>query len=727
MRILTWNINGIRTLPHYHPWSQLKTCENILPELNADVICFQEMKSSRKDLDQQTAVPSPYDSFFSFPKTKGGYSGVAVYTNPSSAIASKAEEGLTGIMQPKPPLTPLERVSSSSLSYPRAEDLPLLSDDENGVPAPRDLNELDSEGRALVLDFGLFVLINTYCPNDASDARMIFKMNYHFMLEARVKALIDEGREVMVVGDINVVSALIDHAEGNLESRKAGFLDAPHRRWFRAWLEEGGGPMIDIVRRFWPDREGMYTCWNTKLNARESNYGARIDYILVTRGLLPWIKHGDIQPSIRGSDHCPVYVDLHDEITFPDGQRKVLRDEMGGRSDLGSEGTTPDTARIAAKFWDEYSGKQTLLSSFFGQGGMKPKPTVRIHSHSSSTKATSSISSPAPAPEPTPTLSTDPVDDPQPSLSSASSPPSPTAPDEGDNLLGDASIMKPSPPTTTPTPSSSVAEAQEPSSLVTDSFSLKRKRSTSEATSIPTFSQLSQSSSATKPKPSSTTAPSKKTRSSQDSASSAKGKKQASSSTPKSGSQSKLSAFFTTPTPATGKKKGGKLPEKEAVVLSDDSDSGDAAQSAKSPDEEMDLDRDHDKQVDDDYAYALSLAEADEEFLQGQSSQSQSSSISSSSPTVSKKDAQAVWSKLTAPLVAPRCTVHNEPAKQYTVNKPGPNKGKVFFLCSRPVGPGYDAGRSIRLREEVDVRYKCDFFKWASDVRKQQLQREKAT
>lgn len=233
------------------------TCHPLLwsePDMTARQL---EMKSTRKDLDRQTAVPPPYDSFFSFPKSKGGYSGVAVYCDPAYAIASKAEEGLSGYIQPKPPLTVSECISAS---YPSPNTIPLIGDDENDIPIPTDLIDLDSEGRALVLDFGLFVLINTYCPNDASDARMVFKMNYHFMLQSRVQTLIDEGRDVIVVGDINVVADLIDHGEGGLESRKAGFFDAPHRKWFSQWLATNGGPMHDIVRDFWPDRKGMFTC-----------------------------------------------------------------------------------------------------------------------------------------------------------------------------------------------------------------------------------------------------------------------------------------------------------------------------------------------------------------------------------------------------------------------------------------------------------------------------------
>ena len=130
---------------------------------------------------------------------------------------------------------------------------------------------------------------------------------------------------------------------------------------------------------------------------------------------------------------------------------------------------------------------------------------------------------------------------------------------------------------------------------------------------------------------------------------------------------------------------------------------------------------------------------------QDASSQTTQTSLSnrseSSSQSRSSKSTAASWSTIMAPLVAPLCTVHMEPTKELTVNKPGPNKGKKFYVCSRfvvrsatkefygvdedpffrhrPVGPGYDRGKAERLREEVNHQYKCNFFKWASDVRKE--------
>jgi AP endonuclease-2 len=80
-----------------------------------------------------------------------------------------------------------------------------------------------------------------------------------------------------------------------------------------------------------------------------------------------------------------------------------------------------------------------------------------------------------------------------------------------------------------------------------------------------------------------------------------------------------------------------------------------------------------------------------------------------------------------APVQPPKCTVHGEPAKEYTVNKPGPNKGKTFFICSRPVGPGYDKGKGERLREEVDYKYRCNFFMWSANVRREALKKNEGT
>ena len=214
-----------------------------------------EMKSSRAALPRDVALPGPYHSFFSFPVAKGGYSGVAVYVDSRKVTPLKAEEGLSGRLQPKPPLSEAERISPS---YPFPHDIDLYADEDGEIPSSFDA--LDAEGRGLVIDFGLFVLINVYCPNETSDARLSFKMNYHLMLQERVRKLVEEEhREVIVVGDINICATPADHCDGHLPSNSATFYDHPARAWFHRWLSPNG-PMVDIVRQFHPARKGMFTC-----------------------------------------------------------------------------------------------------------------------------------------------------------------------------------------------------------------------------------------------------------------------------------------------------------------------------------------------------------------------------------------------------------------------------------------------------------------------------------
>lgn len=261
-RNLTALQNSIRTIAQYHPWNTFKSHELVLNHLESDIICFQEVKSTRASLPKHVAVPESYDSFFSFPAFKGGYSGVAIYTKKASVVPVKAEEGLTGLLQPKPPLSDEERISALNC-YP----LHVLGDQQ------LDYKNLDSEGRTLTLDFGLFVLINVYCPNDTgSEERVTFKSEFHMLLKERVRLLVEvEKREVIVVGDLNACAAVEDHCEGEILVRRGqedgmegeeGFFSYEPREWLRSWLNSDSNPtgLVDITRHFWPGRKGMYTC-----------------------------------------------------------------------------------------------------------------------------------------------------------------------------------------------------------------------------------------------------------------------------------------------------------------------------------------------------------------------------------------------------------------------------------------------------------------------------------
>ncbi|KAI6010944.1 Endonuclease/exonuclease/phosphatase [Pisolithus orientalis] len=608
MRILSWNINGVRTLPQYHPWNTFKTFREILTHLQADIVCFQEMKTARNGLDRNIAVPDPFDGYFSFPANKGGYSGVAIYTDSRTVAPLKAEEGLSGTVQPKPPLSEDERISRH---YPCANEMNLIPDEHGNKPS--ELTSLDTEGRALILDLGLFVLINVYCPNETSDSRLPFKMNYHLMLQERVGKLINEGRDVIVVGDINICATPLDHCDGHLASNAATFYDHPARAWFRDWLSPNGC-MTDAVRTLWPCRKGMYTCWNTKICARETNYGTRVDYILVTRGILPWIKH--------------------------------------------AEGKTAAVPRLAARCWDEFSGKQTLLSAFFSKGD-------RV-----STAASASDSSSSPSGSPSASQAS------VISSSTASNAPDAVLPDRTESLdLANPLLIHDAGPT------GAIKTGVE-----------EQERIPSKPPTGPPKRKLTDV-------PAARTKPNKKLRPAGGSSAAGKGT---------------LDAFFATPQPS----RPSQSQSRPSPPQSQSQANGDPLASDCDP---------HSPNSDYQLALRLSLC-LDEDVL---CAPGPSQTVDSQTPSTLSKSAiepsqcrsssgsKAAWSKLMAPIEPPKCNVHGEPAKLYTVNKPGPNKGKTFYICSRPVGPGYDKGRGERPRDEVDHRYRCNFFKWASEVRRE--------
>lgn len=308
------------------------------------------------------AILPSFDSFFSSysRKPEKGYSGTCIFTRRSLTVPIKAEEGISGLL-------PLDRKPEPT----QDELIGGTLGPESIALNMQDVKTIDLEGRTTMVDLGLFVLINVYCPNETNEERLDFKLAFNAMLEARILNLIRLGREVIVLGDLNICRSPLDHCDPvrrMKDSSYAEFGDHPARKWFNEFIAPNTGTMIDLGRHFYPDRKSMFTHWETRINARETNYGSRIDYILATPGLLPWIKTCDIQPSILGSDHCPVTADFHETITTANGEIKHLWDHINipGRS-KDTTATPPDPPRLAARNYPEFSSEQRLLSNFFGK------------------------------------------------------------------------------------------------------------------------------------------------------------------------------------------------------------------------------------------------------------------------------------------------------------------------------------------------------------------------
>ena len=193
-----------------------------------------------------------------------------------------------------------------------------------------DATALDSEGRCVLLEFSAFVLCGVYCPANRDETRDTFRHGFLDVLDARIRNLIDIGKRVFLTGDLNISREEIDAANAEASMRKQGltgmeFVSTPARRLFNHLLEGGKVfgerdegreyPVLwDICRAFHPNRKGMFTCWEQKVNARPGNCGARIDYVLCSLTMKDWVSDSNIQ---EGLMVCLTCMSAVSELTKP--------------------------------------------------------------------------------------------------------------------------------------------------------------------------------------------------------------------------------------------------------------------------------------------------------------------------------------------------------------------------------------------------------------------------
>ena len=253
MKLISWNVNGIRAVAK-------KDFFESLEQLSPEIMCLQETKAQD---DQVAETLEKIDGFhiFSNSAVKKGYSGTAV-------------------------LTKTEPVNVS-----------------------RDIGmeEHDSEGRVLCLEFKTFFLINVYVPNSGNDLkRLNYRQDWDLAFFNYLKEL-EKTKPVVVCGDFNVAHKPIDLARPKPNYNKsAGFMQEEIDGMDR--YTKGG--LIDTFRHFYPDQSEIYSWWSYRAGARAKNVGWRIDYFLVSESFIPSVKRAFILNDIMGSDHCPVGIEL---------------------------------------------------------------------------------------------------------------------------------------------------------------------------------------------------------------------------------------------------------------------------------------------------------------------------------------------------------------------------------------------------------------------------------
>jgi exodeoxyribonuclease III len=251
MRIVSWNVNGIRA-------AYKKGLPEFMNEEGAEVICLQETRVVMDQLPRDLISVDLYAPYFSAPQRKG-YSGVATYTRP--------------------------------------EPIDVWTD--------MGMERFDREGRLLVTEYEAFILMNVYFPNGkASKERLRYKMDFYEDFRKLAKKL-KKRKGVIVCGDVNTAHKEIDIARPKENSNISGFLPE-EKAWIDRFLEDG---FVDSLRVF-DQSPGRYTWWDLRTRARERNVGWRIDYFFVSEGLSGSLTSAGILDQVTGSDHCPIYIEL---------------------------------------------------------------------------------------------------------------------------------------------------------------------------------------------------------------------------------------------------------------------------------------------------------------------------------------------------------------------------------------------------------------------------------
>jgi exodeoxyribonuclease III len=253
MKITTWNINGIRAgiKKGALEWAKI---------YSPDVFCLQEVKARPEQLiDEDRELPG-YHLYWNA-ALRPGYSGVAVYS----------------------------RVEPLEVQFGLGDE------------------RFDTEGRVIRLRFADFLLYNIYFPNGQRGLdRVEYKLDFYACLLEQCDRLHASGENIVITGDFNTAHNKIDLANPRQNRMTSGFLPE-ERQWIDRYLEHD---FVDVYRQLYPSRV-QYTWWTFISQARSRNVGWRLDYFLVSRGLLARAIDVVIHEDVLGSDHCPVTMILN--------------------------------------------------------------------------------------------------------------------------------------------------------------------------------------------------------------------------------------------------------------------------------------------------------------------------------------------------------------------------------------------------------------------------------
>jgi len=251
MKIISYNVNGIRAAINKGFMEWLKAA-------NPDVICLQEIKAMKEQLDLNLFEEAGYNYHYWFSAQKKGYSGVA--------ILSKTEP--------------------------------------DHVEFGTGIESMDFEGRNLRADFNGTSVMSMYLPSGTNDARLQHKFEYMDMIHNYLNELKTKIPNLIVCGDYNICHEEIDIHNPKMKG-VSGFLPE-EREWLGKFINSG---FIDSFRYLHPEKQ-EYSWWSYRANARANNKGWRLDYTMVSEPLQEKIKRAVILSEAVHSDHCPILLEI---------------------------------------------------------------------------------------------------------------------------------------------------------------------------------------------------------------------------------------------------------------------------------------------------------------------------------------------------------------------------------------------------------------------------------
>lgn len=263
MKIFSWNVNGLRAV------LKKGALLEFINVTHPDILCIQEtkMKPGQATLD----LPD-YQEFWHSAE-RPGYSGTAIFTK----------------------VQPLQVVNGFT---PEILNNYNWQPDKYGSP-------LD-EGRVMTAEFPNFFLVNVYTPNSKRDlTRLHLRESLWDPAFLQFVKSLEAFKPVIICGDFNAAHTPLDLARPKDNERNAGFTEE-ERQGIKNLLSAG---FIDTFRYFNPSTQ-RYTWWSHMAKSRERNIGWRIDYFFISQSILPQLKSAEIYEHFRGSDHCPISIDL---------------------------------------------------------------------------------------------------------------------------------------------------------------------------------------------------------------------------------------------------------------------------------------------------------------------------------------------------------------------------------------------------------------------------------